>query len=80
MELLPYHQRFQLSVRPRSLVEADQYPDYRSAVNTAKASRWYPLYRLLQERFRSGLGFSDYEVGRLIGLREEYEGGVGRKG
>jgi hypothetical protein len=42
--------------------------------------RWFPLYRLLQERFRGGKGFTDYEVGRLIGLREEYESGVERKG
>jgi hypothetical protein len=80
MELLPYHQRFQLT-RPQANQNGQgQYPDYRSAVNTAKASRWYPLYRLLQERFRGGKGFTDYEIGRLIGLREEYEQGVGRKG
>jgi hypothetical protein len=76
MQLLPYHQRFQLVIRPSAV----EYPDYRSAINTAKASRWYPLYRLLEERFRGGKGFSEYEIGALIGLREEYEQGVGRKG
>jgi hypothetical protein len=75
--LQPYHQRFQLVIRQP---QVDGYPNYRSAVSAARASRWYPLYRLLQERFRGGKGFTDYEIGRLIGLREEYEQGVGRKG
>ena len=77
--LQPYHQRFQLT-RPPGEASDNKYPDYRSAVNTARASRWYPLHVLLQKRFRGGKGFSEYEIGRLIGLSEEYEQGVGRKG
>jgi hypothetical protein len=72
----PYQQRVQIRT-----ISQPSYPDYLSSTTgTAKMQRWFPLYRLLQARFRGGKGFSDYEVGRLIGLRQEYESGVGRKG
>lgn len=70
MTLPPYHQRFQLT---RSW--SSEYPDYRAATGTARMQRWWPLYRLLQVQ-----GFTPYQVGALIRLREEYEGGFGRRG
>jgi hypothetical protein len=75
MQLLPYHQRYLLRV-----ATPDGYPNYQSATGSYRVARWYPLHRLLQERFRGGKSFSDYEVGELIRLKDEYEGGVGRKG
>lgn len=57
-------------------------PDYRTAIRSAGAryERWQPLWKLLQLKFKNGKGFSDYEVGELIRLKEEYEGGFERKG
>jgi hypothetical protein len=52
-------------------------PDYKTMTRTARFERWQPLWKLL---LVVKPGFSDYEVGRLIGLKEEYESGVGRKG
>jgi hypothetical protein len=77
MQLLPYHQRLLRALE-------SPYPNYARAVNaTARASRWFPLWMLLQQRFK-GLdgweGFSDYEVGALLRLKDEYEGGFSRRG
>ncbi len=77
MNYPPYQHRYALRFQP----PGSPFPDYLSSTNgTARLSRWWPLYQLLGERFRGGKPFSDYEIGALIGLREEYEGGVGRKG
>jgi hypothetical protein len=70
--LLPYHQRM--------LIRISRPTEYHLALSTPANSRWYPLFRLLSERFRGDKGFSDYEVGALLGLREEYENGLERKG
>jgi hypothetical protein len=72
MQLQPFHQRRLLIIR-----QSDPYPNYARVVNE---DRWWPLYRLLGARFRGNKGFTDYEVGRLIALKGEYEEGVGRKG
>jgi hypothetical protein len=51
-------------------------PDYATAIRTARFERWAPLWKLLLSKPE----FSDYEVGALLRLKDEYEGGVGRKG
>jgi hypothetical protein len=67
--LLPYHQR-------RLLIRiAPHVTEYQAAINTPVNSRWYPLYKLLKEPC-----FTDYEVGELIRLKDEYEGGFSRRG
>jgi hypothetical protein len=48
--------------------------EFRVATNNARCARWLPVLILLS------LNFSDYEIGLLLGLREEYENGVERKG
>jgi hypothetical protein len=51
-------------------------PDYRTAIRTARFERWAPLWKLLLLK----PGFSDYEIGALLRLKDEYDGGVGRRG
>lgn len=50
-------------------------PDYRAAIRTARFERWQPLWKLCMV-----LKFSDYEVGELIRLKEEYESNILIKG
>jgi hypothetical protein len=50
-------------------------PSYQQAIRTARFERWQPLWKLILV-----LKFSDCEVGALLRLKDEYEGGVGRKG
>lgn len=78
MKYVPYQQRHAIRFQPPRTLPA--YPDYNSAINTARVARWWPLYRLLEARFRGGKGFSDYEIARLVELKEEYEGGMGGGG
>jgi hypothetical protein len=49
--------------------------EFTMATNNARCKRWLPVLILLSLR-----GFTDYQIGRLLGLREEYESGVERKG
>lgn len=65
--LLPYHQRIAIQIA--------HVTEFRAATGTAMMQRWYPVFLLLRE-----VCFTDYQVGALIGLRDEYEQGVGRKG
>ena len=60
---------------PYHLRQQTHPTEFSIATNNARCSRWFPVLILLAHK-----EFSDYEIGRLLGLREEYEGGVTRKG
>jgi hypothetical protein len=51
-------------------------PSYQARIRTARFERWQPLWKLLLVK----PGFSDYQVGALLRLKDEYEQGFGRKG
>jgi hypothetical protein len=50
-------------------------PSYSEAIRTARFERWQPLWKLVMV-----LHFTDYEVGALLRLKDEYEGGFSRRG
>jgi hypothetical protein len=71
--LRPYHER--------TITLAKRAGEYNTAVNASSSiARWYPLWLLLHQSFRGGKEFTDLEIGVLLRLKEEYEGGVNRRG
>lgn len=60
---------------PYHLRHPVQPTEFSLAISSARVQRWFPVLILLSLSY-----FSDYEIGRLLGLRDEYENNLERKG
>jgi hypothetical protein len=65
--LQPYHQR--------RLITFPHVTEFRAATSSPAMQRWFPLFKLLQLEW-----ISDWQVGLLVELKEQYESGFGRRG